>query len=194
MKILSVGRRAAQKVREEAEEKAAQDGTTQKYLLNISEIFYHIKEISFVYYKLVLWVFGWHLFAPAMSLCTLFTSCPFFISIICLQYTASVSVQMWPSGLLEWSPRVMRVSDLINWDVLRFLNLFVVTFLIFFLFNNFQTTFVNIDKLQIISGSRKDPCTEHIIDKCVRDALLSIYKTVMIVVVSLMVCELSSSS
>ena len=88
----------------------------------------------------------------------------------------------------------MRVSDLINWDVLRFLNLFVVTFLIFFLFNNFQTTFVNIDKLQIISGSRKDPCTEHIIDKCVRDALLSIYKTVMIVVVSLMVCELSSSS
>ena len=45
VKILSVGRRAAQKVREEAEEKAAQDGTTQKYLLNISEIFYHIKEI-----------------------------------------------------------------------------------------------------------------------------------------------------
>ena len=46
VKILSVGRRAAQKVREEAEEKAAQDGTTQKYLLNISEIFFHIKEIS----------------------------------------------------------------------------------------------------------------------------------------------------
>ena len=49
VKILSVGRRAAQKVREEAEEKAAQDGTTQKYLLNISEIFFHIKEISLKY-------------------------------------------------------------------------------------------------------------------------------------------------
>ena len=47
MKILSVGRRAAQKVREEAEEKAAQDGTTQKYLLNISEIYVQVKEISF---------------------------------------------------------------------------------------------------------------------------------------------------
>ena len=44
----------------------------------------------------------------------------FYDSLFHLHYLSpSVCVQMWPSGLLEWSPRVMRVSDLINWDVRR---------------------------------------------------------------------------